>query len=102
LSVCPTARAHTDASRTESKSAPPVSSPKPSRPDTATTARLARAISTKRPPEPPRTGHTLPRKPRGRLGGLDAAIYKGFTAATDPTTYDLAGRFVYARITQAL
>jgi iron complex outermembrane recepter protein len=26
------------------------------------------------------------------------AIYNGFTAATDPTAYDFAGRFVYARI----
>jgi outer membrane receptor protein involved in Fe transport len=31
-----------------------------------------------------------------------AVIYNGFLAATDPTTYDVAGRFVYLRVTHAL
>ena len=29
-----------------------------------------------------------------------ALIYNGFTAATDPTAYDLLGRFFYGRLTQ--
>jgi outer membrane receptor protein involved in Fe transport len=29
-----------------------------------------------------------------------AVIYNGFTAATDPTAYDLLGRFFYGRLTQ--